>query len=107
MLGQMALKVRNITSYNDMLFTIMTIANMRDTTYTPSVTNATKYKIVPSAYHSGTGIAIGLPANKITHFLNNTSGAAGVFSTVDNVVSYMQLMLNRGKLPLYNTRVFS
>lgn len=97
--------MKNTTSYNDALFTIMTIANMRDTSYTPSTVN--KYKIVPSGYHSGYGIAQGVPSNRITHFLNNTSGAAGAFSTVDNVLSYMQLMLNRGKLPLYNTRVFS
>ena len=79
----------------------MTVAGLRDTVYLPKTE---KYKIAPSGFTDK--IAWGTPYNKIAHFLSDTAGNAGLFSTVSDVITYMQLMLNRGKLPGY-LRVFS
>lgn len=38
--------------------------------------------------------------------MNDTAGNAGLFSTVSDVITYMQLLLNKGKLP-GSFRVFS
>jgi CubicO group peptidase (beta-lactamase class C family) len=59
---------------------------------------------VPSGYTDK--VAVGTPYNKIAHFLNDTAGNAGLFSTVSDVITYMQIMLNKGKIPGYS-RVFS
>lgn len=79
----------------------MTIAGLRDTVYLPKTE---KTKIVPSGFTDR--IAWGTPYNKIAHFLNDTAGNSGLFSTVSDLISYMQIMLNKGKLPGYS-RVFS
>lgn len=100
MLGQVISKVLNKT-LPDAFFQILTIAGMRDTVYLPK---SDRSKIVPSGYTDR--IAWGTPYNKIAHFLNDTAGNAGLFSTVSDVVTYMQLLLNKGKLPGYS-RVFS
>jgi CubicO group peptidase (beta-lactamase class C family) len=79
----------------------LTIAGLRDTVYLPKTE---KYKIAPGGYTDK--IAWGTPFNKIAHFLNDTAGNAGLFSTVSDLITYMQIMLNKGKLPGYS-RVFS
>lgn len=99
-LGEVITKQTN-KSLPDAFFQILTIAGMRDTVYLPKTE---KYKIVPSGYTDR--IAWGTPYNRVAHFLNDTAGNAGLFSTVTDVLIYMQLMLNRGKLPGYS-RVFS
>ena len=63
-----------------------------------------KYKIAPGGFIDH--IAWGTPFNKIAHFLNDTAGNAGLFSTVTDLVTYMQIMLNKGKIPGYS-RVFT
>lgn len=82
------------------MFQIMIIAGMRDTTYLPTTS---KDQIVPGGYNKG--ICHGIPYNQYAHFINNMAGNAGLFSTIDNMANYMQLMLNKGKLNL--TRVFN
>lgn len=47
-----------------------------------------------------------MPANKIANFLGGVAGNAGLFSIVDNIGYYMQLLLNKGKFPL-GSRIFS
>jgi CubicO group peptidase (beta-lactamase class C family) len=88
-------------SLPDAFFQILTIAGMRDTVYLPKTD---KYKIAPSGYTDR--IAWGTPYNKVAHFLNDTAGNAGLFSTVTDVLTYMQLMLNKGKMPGFS-RVFT
>lgn len=61
--------------------------------------------IVPSGYNSK-GIIRGMPSNKIANFLSGVAGNAGLFSIIDNVGYYMQLLLNRGRMPLA-TRIFT
>lgn len=99
-LGQVLMKVQNKT-LPDAFFQILTIAGMRDTVYLPKTDRS---KIAPSGYTDR--IAWGTPYNKIAHFLNDTAGNAGLFSTVTDIITYMQLILNKGKIPGYS-RVFS
>lgn len=61
--------------------------------------------IVPSGYNAK-GVIRGMPANKIANFLGGVAGNAGLFSIVDNIGYYMQLLLNKGKFPL-GSRIFS
>ena len=70
---------------------------MRDTVYRPKTD---KYKIVPSGFTDQ--VAWGTPYNKLAHFLNDTAGNAGLFSTVSDVLLYMQILLNKGQLPGYS-----
>jgi len=97
-LGQVISKVTKL-SIPDAFFQIMTIAGLRDTIYHPT----DKLKIAPSGYTDK--IAWGTPYNKLAHFLNDTAGNAGLFSTVSDVIIYTQLLLNKGKMPNY-LRVF-
>lgn len=99
-LGEVISKVRN-QSLPDSFFQILTIAGLRDTVYLPKTD---KYKIAPSGYTDK--IAWGTPYNRIAHFLNDTAGNAGLFSTVSDIITYMQLLLNKGKFPSA-LRVFS
>jgi CubicO group peptidase (beta-lactamase class C family) len=92
-------KVKNQT-LKDAMFQIMTIAGMRETTYNPTTS---KDQIVPGGYNKG--VCQGVPYNQYAHFINNMAGNAGLFSTIDNMANYMQLMLNKGKLNL--TKVFN
>ncbi len=78
----------------------MVIGGMRDTTYLPTTS---KDQIVPGGYNKG--ICHGVPYNKYANFLNKMAGNAGLFSTIDNMANYMQVMLNKGRLNL--TKVFS
>ena len=100
MLGQVIEKITN-KSLPDAFFQIMTIMGLRDTVYRPS---ADKHKIAPSGFTNS--ISWGTPYNKLAHFLNDTAGNAGLFSTVSDVIKYMQLIMNKGKMPQY-FRVFS
>lgn len=75
---------------------------MRETKFKPTLN---PHLIVPSGYNSK-GIIRGMPSNKIANFLNGVAGNAGLFSIVDNIGFYMQLLLNRGRMPL-STRIFS
>ena len=99
-LGQVITKVTN-KSLTDAFFQVLTIAGMRDTVYRPKTD---KYKIVPSGFTDQ--VAWGTPYNKLAHFLNDTAGNAGLFSTVSDVLLYMQILLNKGQLPGYS-RVWS
>jgi CubicO group peptidase (beta-lactamase class C family) len=94
------MKLKN-QSLPEAFFQILTIAGLRDTVYLPKTE---KYKIAPSGFTDK--IAWGTPYNKVAHFLNDTAGNSGLFSTVSDVVTYIQLLLNKGKLPGYS-RVFS
>lgn len=100
MLGEVITKTTN-KSLPDAFFQILTVIGMRDTVYLPKTD---KTKIVPSGYTDK--IAWGTPYNKIAHFLNDTAGNAGLFSTVADVITYTQLLLNKGKMP-GSLRVFS
>jgi hypothetical protein len=83
------------------LFQVLLESGMRDTKFKPT-TNI--HLIAPSGYNQG--VVQGLPGNRIAHFLGGVAGNAGLFSIIDNVGYYQQLMLNRGKMPI-GTRVFS
>ena len=83
------------------MFQVLILAGLRDTGFIPTTS---KDQIIPGGYNNG--ICQGIPSNKYSHFLNNMSGNAGLFSTVDNLITYMQLMLNKGKMPGLS-RVFS
>lgn len=98
-LGHMVEKIKNQT-LKDSMFQTLVIAGMRDTGFAPSTS---KELIVPGGYNKG--VCRGVPFNRYANFLNNVAGNAGLFSTIDNMANYMQLMLNKGKLNL--TRVFS
>lgn len=89
-LGQMIAKMEG-KALDTVLFEILVESGMRDTKYKLSVP---EYQIVPSGYHGG--VTRGKPFNKIANFLG-TAGNAGLFTTLDNVGKYMQLMLNKGK----------
>lgn len=80
--------------------TTLIISGLRDTGYLPTTP---KDSIVPGGYNKG--ICHGVPYNKYAHFLNNMAGNAGLFSTIDNMITYMQIMLSKGKAN--NTRIFS
>lgn len=80
----------------DAMFQILVIAGMRDTVYTPNAT--IKDQIVPGGFNKG--VCHGIPYNKYAHAINNMAGNAGLFSTIDNMANYMQLMLNKGRLNL-------
>lgn len=83
------------------MFDILTIMGMRDTVYIPKTD---RLKIAPGGYTDR--IAWGTPFNRLAHFLNDNAGNAGLFSTIADVITYMQLLLNKGKNPMY-FRVFS
>lgn len=74
---------------------------LRDTVYRP---NFEHYRIAPSGYTKG--VAWGTPYNPLAHFLNDIAGNAGLFSTVTDVTTYLQLLLNKGKMPT-SFRVFA
>ena len=74
---------------------------MRDTVYKPKTD---KLKIVPSGYTNQ--ISWGTPYNRLAHLLGDEAGHAGLFAPVSDIITYMQLMLNKGKLSGYS-RVFS
>lgn len=99
-LGQVIAKLNNKT-LDSALFDIMVEAGMRETVYKPTVA---PNLIVPSSYNKGT--VRGMPANKIANFLGGVAGNAGMFSIIDNIGAYMQLLLNKGKMHL-SSRVFS
>jgi CubicO group peptidase (beta-lactamase class C family) len=99
-LGEALAKVANAT-IDRALFNILVQAGMRDSKFKPT-TNM--YMIAPSGYNKG--IVRGMPANKIAHFLGGVAGNAGLFTIIDNVGYFLQLMLNKGKMP--NTaRIFT
>jgi CubicO group peptidase (beta-lactamase class C family) len=99
-LGHMVEKLKNST-IKDAIFQVLTLAGLRDTGYAPTTP---KDQIVPGGYNNGT--CRGIPFNKYAKFMNNMAGNSGLFSTVDNIMTYMQLMLNKGRFPGYS-RVFS
>lgn len=72
----------------------MTIIGMRDTTFLPKIDHL---KIVPGGYNGK--VAWGTAYNKIAHAINDTAGNGGLFSTVSDVITYLQLLLNKGKMP--------
>ena len=96
----MVSKMMNRT-LDECIFDILIFAGLRDTGYHP---RTEKYKLVPSGFNKG--VTIGTSTNKIAHFLNNTAGNAGIFSTVSELGTYMQLLLNKGRNPPF-TQTFS
>ncbi len=85
----------------DAMSKILLYSGMRETGFAPT---SLKNEIVPGGFNQG--VCQGIPFNKYAHFLNYNSGSSGLFSTIDNVIHYMQLLLNKGKMS--NTlRVFS
>lgn len=67
---------------------------MRDTVYRPPLDH---HKIAPCGF---TGrVAWGTPFNKLAHFLDDVAGNGGLFSTVSDVITYIQLILNKGEMP--------
>lgn len=100
-LGQLIAKVTNKT-LDVALFEIMVEAGLRDVHFKPT-TNL--HLIAPSGYNNK-GVVRGLPGNKIANFLGGVAGNAGLFSAIDSIAYYMQLLLNKGKMPL-GSRIFS
>lgn len=99
-MGQVISKLASKT-LPDALFEIWTIIGLRDTAYKPILTHE---KIAPTGYNGR--IAWGTPFNKLAHFLEDTAGNSGLFSTVSDVIKYTQLLLNKGQMPGY-FRVYS
>lgn len=79
---------------HDAMFQIMTIIGMRDTTFNPKID---RLKIAPGGYTDR--VAWGTASNKMAHILGNEAGNGGLFSTVSDVITQMQLLLNKGKMP--------
>jgi len=84
----------------DALFQILTIIGMHDTSFYPKTD---KLKIAPGGYTDK--VAWGTPFNKLAHILGDSAGNGGLFSTVSDIITYTQLLLNKGKMPIY-FRVF-
>lgn len=61
--------------------------------------------IAPSGYNNG-AVSRGVAGNKIANFLGSIAGNSGLYSDLNDIGNFMQLMLNRGKMPL-SSRVFS
>lgn len=99
-LGQVVAKVNNKT-LDAALFEILVESGLRDTKYKPL---AAPHLIAPGYFNKTT--IRGLPTNRIANFLNGVAGNAGLFSIIDNIGYYLQLMLNKGKMHL-SSRVFS
>lgn len=76
------------------MFQILTIIGMRDTSFLPK---SDRLKIVPGGYT--TEVSWGTPFNKLAHINGNIAGNGGLFSTVSDIITQMQLLLNRGKMP--------
>jgi hypothetical protein len=90
----MITKIKNQT-LKDSYFQILVEAGLRDTGFRPT---SPLYQIVPGGYNKG--VCRGIPYNKYAHFLDYMAGNSGLFSTVDNMARLMQLLLNKGKMPL-------
>lgn len=75
---------------------------MRDSGFLPKIEQS---KLVPSGYTDR--VAQGTPYNRLAHLLGNAAGNGGLFSTVNDVVNYMQILLNKGKLPRFGQKVFT
>ena len=73
---------------------ILILSGLKQTYFKP---NVPVHLIAPSGYHGET--TRGMPANKISFALGGVAGNAGLFSIVDNLGEYMQLLLNKGKMP--------
>jgi CubicO group peptidase (beta-lactamase class C family) len=78
----------------DAMFQTLTIVGMRDTGYLPKTD---KLKIAPGGYAGE--VAWGTPFNRLAHFMGGIAGNGGIFSTVSDVITYTQLLLNKGKMP--------
>ena len=94
--------MEKVTKLNlqDALFQVLTIIGMRDTTFLPKIDHL---KIVPGGYTDR--VAWGTAYNKLAHILDNMAGNGGLFSTVSDVITLTQLLLNKGKMPNF-FRVF-
>lgn len=99
-LGQVIAKINNKT-LDASLFEILVESGLRDTKYKPTA----NINLIAPGYFNKTTVR-GLPTNKIANFLNGVAGNAGLFSIIDNIGYYMQLLLNKGKMHL-SSRVFS
>ena len=73
---------------------------MRDTTYHPKIDHL---KIAPGGYTDR--VAWGTASTKLAHILDDMAGNGGLFSTVSDVITLTQLLLNKGKMPNF-FRVF-
>ena len=93
MLGLTLAKASKL-SLPDAMFQILTIIGMRDTGFLPKTD---RLKIAPGGYTDR--IAWGTAFNPLAHVINNTAGNGGLFSTLPDVITYMQLLLNKGKMP--------
>ena len=99
-LGQVISKMDNKT-LDSALFQILVEAGLRDTKYKPSLNT---YNIAPSGFNNR--INQGTAGNKIANFLGSIAGNSGLYSNLANMGNFMQLMLNKGKMPL-SSRIFS
>ena len=87
---------------NSILFEILLETGMRDTTYNPS---ESKYLFAAGGIWNGQA-RIGKTFNQYAAAINGSLGSAGLFSNVQDMSTYMQMMLNKGQ-PKSGGRVFT
>lgn len=85
------------------MFQVLVESGARNITYNPKTSLD---KIVPGGFYKGKGLAHGKSFNKYVRVLNGMGGNAGLFSTIDNICTYMQLLLNKGRFP-GGSRIYS
>jgi CubicO group peptidase (beta-lactamase class C family) len=73
---------------------------MNSTTYLPTALD----NVMPGGFRET--ILRGRPFNRIADILG-TAGNAGMFSTAGDIAKYMQMMLNKGKVPGKKALLFS
>ena len=63
---------------------------LRDTSFNPRLS---KYKFAPGGINQD-GVAQGKVANKYAYLMKGMGGNAGLFSNMNDMIKFMELMLN-------------